>query len=84
MRFAFFNNKLWMLGGMKTWDDFRSDVWSSPDGKNWQMVFTNSPWSTRSATYSAAFNEKLWLFSGKTGGADSWTGDIWAMGRKTK
>ncbi len=84
MRFAFFNKRLWMLGGMKTWDDFRSDVWSSEDGVNWQMVFTNSPWSTRSATYSAAFNDKLWLFGGKTGRADSWTGDVWAMGRKTK
>lgn len=74
-----FDNKLWIFGGVE-----KNDVWSSRDGKNWRMVFANSPWSSRSATYSVAFKDELWIFSGKTGREDSWSGDIWAMGRKSE
>jgi hypothetical protein len=82
MRFAFFKNRLWVLAGMRTWDDFLSDVWSSSDGKKWQMEFEHAPWRARSAIYSVSFNNKLWIFSGKTGRADTRTGDIWAMSKK--
>jgi hypothetical protein len=46
------------------------------------MVFQHAPWSTRAAHYSIVFDNKLWIFSGKTGRADSQTGDIWTMSRK--
>lgn len=74
-----FDGKIWIFGGMD-----KNDVWSSTDGKNWQMNFERAPWSTRGAAYSVVFNDKLWIFSGKTGREDSWSGDIWAMSRKTE
>ena len=66
-----------MLGGID-----RNDVWSSTDGKEWKLEFAAAPWSKRSTFYSAVFNDRIWLFSGKTGREDSWAGDIWALGRK--
>jgi len=74
-----FDGKLWIFGGAD-----KNDVWVSSDGKNWQTQFINAPWSTRSASYSVVFKDKLWIFSGKTGRADSWAGDIWAMSKKTE
>jgi hypothetical protein len=74
-----FDGKIWIFGGMDL-----NDVWFSTDGKSWQKAFEHAPWSTRSAYYSVAFKNKIWIFSGKTGRADTQTGDIWAMSRKTE
>ena len=64
MQFAFFNNKLWMLGGMKTWDDFRNDVWSSGDGKEWKQVVSKAAWSARRGHGVVVFKDKLWILGG--------------------
>jgi hypothetical protein len=67
MRFAFFAGKFWMLGGMKSWDDFRNDVWTSGDGRNWKQLVSNAPWSPRRGHALVVFKSKLWM----TGGAES-------------
>ena len=72
-----FDGKIWVFGGIEL-----NDVWHSSNGKNWQTAFAEAPWSKRTAYYSVAFKNKLWIFSGKTGRADTQTGDIWAMSRK--
>jgi len=64
MQFAFFNNKLWMLGGMKSWDDFRNDVWSSPDGKEWKQAVSKAEWSARRGHGVVVFKDKLWILGG--------------------
>lgn len=64
MRFAFFKNKIWMLGGMKTWDDFRNDVWVSEDGKNWTQTISKAKWSPRRGHGLVVFKNKLWLLGG--------------------
>ena len=71
-----FDGKIWVLGGIN-----RNDAWSSVDGKQWIREFSAAPWSKRSTEYNVVFNDKLWLFSGKTGREDSWDGAIWAMSR---
>jgi hypothetical protein len=63
-QFAFFKNKLWMLGGMKTWDDFRNDVWSSADGKEWKQVVSKAEWSPRRWHGVIVFKDKLWILGG--------------------
>lgn len=84
MRFAFFKNKLWMLGGMKTWDDFRSDVWSSSDGKDWKQVVSKAPWTARRGHGVLVFNNKLWLLGGavSSGRSDQlpaqFLNDVWS------
>lgn len=74
-----FDGKIWIFGGRE-----KNDVWYSSNGKDWQMAFASAPWRARSANYSVVFKDKLWIFSGKTGRADSWAGDIWAMSKKTE
>ncbi len=64
MQFAFFNNKLWMLGGMRTWDDFRNDVWSSSDGREWKQVVTKAPWPRRRGHGVIVFKNKIWILGG--------------------
>jgi hypothetical protein len=84
MQFAFFNNKLWMLGGMKTWDDFRNDVWSSPDGKEWKQVVSKAVWSARRGHGVVVFKDKLWILGGglSSGRADKLPSrllnDVWS------
>lgn len=64
MRFAFFKNKLWMLGGMRTWDDFRNDVWSSVDGKEWKQDVSKAVWPARRGHGLVVFKNKLWILGG--------------------
>lgn len=73
-----FDGKIWVFGGVE-----KNDTWYTSDGKNWTAA-GRAPWSSRNAVYSVVYNNKLWLFSGKTGRADSWSGDIWAMSKKTE
>jgi hypothetical protein len=74
---AAFDGKMWVFGGIE-----KNDVWSSTDGKTWVRVFESAPWSTRSTVYNTVYKDRLMLFSGKTGRADTQTGEIWAMSRR--
>jgi hypothetical protein len=64
MQFAFFRGKLWMLGGMRTWDDFRHDVWSSENGTEWKQVVVNAQWSKRRWHSVVVFDDRLWVIGG--------------------
>ena len=64
MQFAFFRGKLWMLGGMRAWDDFRNDVWSSENGTEWKQVIVNAPWSKRRWHSVVVFDDRLWVIGG--------------------
>lgn len=63
-QFAYFKDRLWMLGGMTSWDDFRNDVWSSRDGINWEQALKTSPWKARRGHGVVVFKNKLWLLGG--------------------
>lgn len=62
------NGKLWMFGGnanYKTGNDiYYTDVWSSDDGVNWEMVNESAPWrGTIWFTY-ASYDGRIWLIEG--------------------
>lgn len=60
----YFNNKLWLFGGMKYQDkQVVNDVWSSTDGIQWEQV-KNVEWTPRKGHTVIAFQNKLWLFGG--------------------
>jgi hypothetical protein len=65
---------MWIFGGRGL-----NDVWYSSDGKHWRIAFAHAPWSTRTTIHSVVFDNKLWIFGGKTGREDSWAGDVWIM-----
>ena len=60
-----FKDQLWILGG---W--FNSlprpprDVWSSPDGKTWNLVTTEAPWKHSDLPMTVVFNDRMWLMGG--------------------
>lgn len=64
MRFAYFRGQLWMLGGMRSWDDFRNDVWSSGDGKQWIQMVKHAPWAARRGHGAVVFKDRLWVIGG--------------------
>lgn len=84
-----FKNKIWLMGGLNG-NGFQnkngnvsywlaphfSDVWSSEDGKNWELVTGNAPWGKRRSMQVEVFKNKLWLVGGwspQTG----YSSDIW-------
>jgi hypothetical protein len=58
---AFFDHQLWMLGGMRSWDDFGSDVWSSTNGTEWKQVTPHAGWAARRNHAAVVFRNKLWV-----------------------
>lgn len=59
MAYAFFAGRFWMLGGMRSWDDFRNDVWSSTNGTEWSQVTPHAAWPARRNHAVAVFNNNF-------------------------
>lgn len=83
-RIVHFKGKFWMLGGMRSWDDFKNDVWSSADGKEWIRVDETAAWRPRRGHAGLVFDERIWIFGGSlsSGRADKTPteslNDVWA------
>ncbi|MFH1743379.1 MAG: cadherin-like beta sandwich domain-containing protein, partial [bacterium] len=64
---AVYDNKIWLLGGgITVYHPFKpySDIWSSPDGKNWTKAIDHAPWPCRIWGNSAVYKNRLWVFGG--------------------
>ncbi len=73
--FAFFDNRMWMFGGLSYADRVPlNDVWSSEDGSVW-TAHGNAGWAPRTGHAIAVFQDKLWVF----GGADQVRHDFVTM-----
>jgi hypothetical protein len=77
---AVFQNRLWLMGG-GTYDtpekperDFFNEVWSTPDGKDWQL-HAAAPWAQRQMNEVAVFDDRLWVLGGWGGHANR--SDVW-------
>ncbi len=79
---VFFQNKLWMYGGLDyATGIFLNDIWSSSDGVTWDKVGA-AAWPARGAQAMVVYQNKLWLFGGADRvGADKGTtgflNDVW-------
>ena len=88
--YTFFDNKLWMFGGMKVPvsgyanvvpSDFQDEIWTSADGSSWEVAGT-AAWPARKGTTVVPYQGKLWLFGGSTsvdehGAPDQFLNDVW-------
>lgn len=64
MTSVFFDNKLWMYGGMRYQNrHLLNEVWYSTNGRDWQQA-DNADWQPRKGHSVVAFRNKLWLFGG--------------------
>lgn len=75
-----FKDRMWILGG-GTYDTpkrpkriFYNDVWSSPDGVNWERHTDRAPWSPRQYHDVAVFDGKMWALEGYDGANRN---DVW-------
>jgi hypothetical protein len=60
-----YKDRLWLLGGW--FDSFSApprDVWSSPDGKAWNLVTAEAPWKHSDLPMTVVFSDRMWLLGG--------------------
>jgi len=80
-----FQNRIWLLGG---WYNGRlpghsasSEVWSSSDGRTWQLETSHPGWSPRLAAGAVVFNGQMWILGGTEnyyfGDERSLKNDVW-------
>ncbi len=86
---AAFDGKLWILGGYNPGelkgDTYYEDVWSSSDGKEWELVTDKAPWNGRRGhsvvVHDDGNGEALYLIGGFTvdeeTGYREYTNDVW-------
>lgn len=64
-----FKGKLWLLGGTENYyfgdkNSLKNDVWSSVDGKKWELETASAAWKPRAYHQAAVLNDKIYLFGG--------------------
>ena len=73
--------KLWITGGLSDNENepILNDVWSSTDGRNWQSVNRNAPFSPRYGHGCAEFNNRIVVLGGFNDavGRQSTYNDVW-------
>ncbi|HRU06273.1 MAG TPA: galactose oxidase [Candidatus Brocadiia bacterium] len=67
--FAVFKDRMWILGGTENFYDHsdamvKNDVWSSADGRTWDLVTPNAAWPKRAHAQAIVFDNKLWIMGG--------------------
>lgn len=60
-----YNDRLWLFGGW--FDSYAApprDVWSSPDGKTWNLVERQAPWKHSDLPMTLVFDDRMWIMGG--------------------
>lgn len=66
-----FNESLWVLGGYRG-----NDIWRSYDGKSWVMVTDHTLWLPKAKHSSVVFNGEMWVIGGTSASAEL-NNDVW-------
>jgi hypothetical protein len=84
-----FDNKLWVIGGYNpgkfSGDSYLEDVWSSEDGKNWELITDNAAFLGRKGHQVVVFDdgngEAMYLIGGfsmeEASGKRQYNNDVW-------
>lgn len=81
-----FKDQIWFFGG---WTNGRlaghgatSEVWSSTDGKSWNLATPKAEWTPRLAAGAVVFNDRMWILGGTEnyyfGDQSSLKNDVWS------
>eukprot|EP01031_Cornospumella_fuschlensis_P053074 gene53074-64834_t len=79
-----FKGKMWILGGTENYyfgdnNSHKNDVWSSSNGKDWELVTPNAGWSPRAYHQAAVLGGKIYVFGGGNYLPDFYTAtDVWS------
>jgi fibronectin type 3 domain-containing protein len=69
-----FDNKMWVIGGVKKNNVRKNDVWSSTNGITWTTATDSAAFSARYGHQSVVFDNKIWVISGSDGSPKN---DVW-------
>ncbi|HTN01279.1 galactose oxidase [Planctellipticum variicoloris] len=64
-----FKGRMWLLGGIENYyfgdaKSLKNDVWSSADGKSWELATADAGWSPRAYHQALVFNDRIYVFGG--------------------
>lgn len=64
-----FKGKMWILGGTENYyfgnnHHLKNDVWSSSDGKKWELVTPDAGWAPRAYHQAVVHDGKIWVMGG--------------------
>lgn len=64
-----FKGRMWLLGGTENYyfgdaKSLKNDVWSSADGKTWELATASAGWSPRAYHQAAVLNDRIYIFGG--------------------
>lgn len=60
-----YKNQLWILGGWhNSYEAPPTDVWSSSDGKKWNLINKAAPWKHSDLPMSIVYKNKMWMMGG--------------------
>lgn len=60
-----FRGKLWVMGGwFQSFEAPPRDVWSSLDGREWQLVSAEAPWRHGDLPMNLVFQNRMWIMGG--------------------
>ncbi len=64
-----FQGKMWILGGTENYyfgdeKSLKNDVWSSADGKTWELVTADAGWAPRAYHAAVVHDGKIWVMGG--------------------
>lgn len=79
-----FQDRLWIMGGWRnSFEAPPRDVWSSRDGKTWELVQPNAPWLHSDLAMNVTFKDRMWIFGGWYNGRlpdHSASNQVWSSG----
>ena len=66
-----FKDKIWLIGGVLCgahgWEPGKNDVWSSTNGKDWELITDKAPWKGRHGHAVVVYKDKMWIVGGWDG-----------------
>lgn len=76
-----FHGKFWVIGG-DSYNTLRNTVWSSADGKTWDLLTDSAPFMPRYGHGAVVYNDRLWVVGGRGESADGkfqgLLNDVWS------
>ncbi|MBD3275831.1 MAG: hypothetical protein GF372_10985, partial [Candidatus Marinimicrobia bacterium] len=71
-----FKGKIWILGGNDGSGNYSNEIYSSPDGKSWELVTPSTGiWTAREDLTAIVFGGRIWVMGGNTD--TGYMNDIW-------
>jgi hypothetical protein len=77
-----YKDRMWLLGGWNPLDKVHfpricnSEVWSSTDGANWELVTPQAPWEGRHASGYVVHDGAMWIVGGDAN-QGHYQSDVW-------